>query len=111
MKLSGKLSAIILTLCMAVSAMATAFAATPDEPGVKHDVNMDGAFSVKDATDLQKHIAGIEVKVNPDELDANYDGYINIKDSTRLQKLLAGLTDDPTPTEIPKEEEDIGGWF
>jgi hypothetical protein len=112
MKLSARLTAAAAALIIAVSAtIASAAADAPEETGIRHDVNMDGSFNIKDSTDLQLFLAGYEVEVNRSQLDANYDSLINIKDSTRMQKLLAGLAEDPQPTEIGKEEEDIGDWF
>ena len=117
-KLTSALALAAITAIISGSVFAsyatgqTQRASSPDETApVKHDVNMDGTFSVKDATALQEYLAGYDVAVNVNELDVNYDNYINIKDATRIQKLLAGIMDDPEPTEIGKEEEDIGGLF
>ncbi len=57
------------------------------------DVNMDGNLNVKDATAIQKHIAGINILgiQNLAVADYNYDSSINIKDATAIQKKIAGL--------------------
>lgn len=59
------------------------------------DADCSGNITVKDATAIQKHIAGITLS-SFDELaaDADQNGSINIKDATAVQKYLAGLLTD-----------------
>lgn len=57
------------------------------------DVNRDGTVNIKDATAIQKNIAGL---ISFDEeqnslADFNEDASVNIKDATAIQKKIAGL--------------------
>lgn len=57
------------------------------------DANTDGDVNIKDATAIQKHIAGIEL-LSTEGLkvaDYNADEDINIKDATAIQKFIAGI--------------------
>lgn len=59
------------------------------------DVNMDGAVSITDATEVQKGIAGL-LSLNEYQnklADVNKDGSASIIDATQIQKYLAGLID------------------
>lgn len=59
------------------------------------DVNMDGAVSITDATEVQKGIAGL-LSLNEYQnklADVNKDGSVSIIDATQIQKYLAGLID------------------
>ncbi|MEE0957962.1 MAG: dockerin type I repeat-containing protein [Ruminococcus sp.] len=56
------------------------------------DVTLDGIVSIKDATEIQFHLASLK-KLTPKQLDAadvNKDGVINITDATNIQRYLAG---------------------
>lgn len=58
------------------------------------DVNLDFTVNVKDATAVQKHLAGL---ITLDETalllaDFNKDDTVNIKDATAIQKYVAGIT-------------------
>lgn len=66
------------------------------------DVDLDGKVTIKDATLIQKSLAGIVVLEADSEsvADANCDGVINIKDATEIQKHLASL---PSCEEIGTE--------
>ena len=58
------------------------------------DVNGDGTVNIKDATDLQMHIAKLAV-LSEEMLanaDVNCDGDVNIKDATALQMYVAKFT-------------------
>ncbi len=55
------------------------------------DTDDDFRITVKDATCIQKHLAGLDTKFNPYAADANEDERINIKDATAIQKNVAGL--------------------
>ncbi len=57
------------------------------------DVNLDGAVNVKDATTIQKWVAGL-IELNDEALgvaDTNADTSINVKDATTIQKKIAGI--------------------
>ena len=57
------------------------------------DVNRDGAVNIKDATAIQKKLAGL-ISLDEEQMflaDFNEDGNVNIKDATQIQKRLAGL--------------------
>jgi len=57
------------------------------------DVNGDDMVNVKDASDIQKYIAGAVMPVDLDEAkgDVNNDGVLNVVDVTEIQKYLAGM--------------------
>ena len=56
------------------------------------DVDMNNTVNVKDATAIQKKIAGIAVaSYNEAVADADESGTINVKDATAIQKWVAGL--------------------
>ncbi|MBQ2944392.1 MAG: leucine-rich repeat protein [Ruminococcus sp.] len=57
------------------------------------DANTDGNVNIKDATAIQKHLAGIEFLSNRGNsvADFNNDSNINIKDATAIQKFIAGI--------------------
>ena len=69
------------------------------------DVNYDEKVNIKDATLIQKHIAGLDdaykFGINPEYIylvpDYNKDGKLNVRDATAIQKFVAKLniTDDP----------------
>ncbi len=68
--------------------------ATIDEVVILGDAYKDGVVNIKDATFIQKVIAGLEEFASVFDskaADVNYDGSINIKDVTAIQKHLAGL--------------------
>ncbi len=57
------------------------------------DVNRDKIISVKDATDIQKHLAKL-IELDEEQLllaDYFSDGIVNIKDATKIQRVLAHL--------------------
>ncbi len=57
------------------------------------DSDADGRITVKDATLIQKHVAGLatldEVAVGVSDVTA--DGNVNVKDATLIQKFVAGI--------------------
>ncbi|MBQ8000290.1 MAG: dockerin type I repeat-containing protein [Ruminococcus sp.] len=61
--------------------------------GLWGDVNNDNTLNIKDATAVQKHIAGIHLlySANLYLADANGDGDVNIKDATEIQKCIAEI--------------------
>ncbi len=77
----------------------------PSEPvyvGILGDANEDSNVNIKDATAIQKHIAGLalltETGVKLADVDAST--IVNIKDATAIQKHIAGLD---TGFDIDKE--------
>ncbi len=59
------------------------------------DADDDGVVNVKDATAIQKKIAGLDVaSYNETVADADEDGNVNVKDATAIQKWIAGLLKD-----------------
>lgn len=76
-----------------VSAMTYAAVAAMIAPRYIGDVNNDGVVNVKDATLLQKSIAGTAA-LDADTRyisDVFYDGTISVKDATAIQKRVANL--------------------
>lgn len=68
---------------------------TPDtEKHLLGDANLDGTVNVKDATLIQKHVAGISALtgVALTTADSDLDTKITVKDATAIQKFVAGLT-------------------
>ncbi len=66
---------------------------TPDSIGLLGDANCDGKVNIKDATEIQKHIAGLVTLSETGLILADVDSNIavNIKDATAIQKYLAGM--------------------
>lgn len=64
-----------------------------DEGILMGDANSDKAVTIKDATTIQKYLAGLEAISVSAELAANVitEDDVNIKDATAIQKWLAGL--------------------
>ncbi len=79
---------------------------TPDENAplesttdfIRGDANMDDDVNIKDATYIQKAVAGLETMSLIECLagDADTMGDINIKDATAIQKFVAGIEVTPT---------------
>lgn len=65
------------------------------------DANSDGKVNVKDATYIQKFIAGLINTIDEEVADCNSDGKVNVKDATAIQKFIASL---PTPYDIGAEK-------
>ncbi len=57
------------------------------------DLDCDGRLTVRDATALQKYVAGMVGLNTQDKINAdfNFDGKINVRDATAIQKRLARL--------------------
>lgn len=57
------------------------------------DSDMNGTVNVKDATLIQKSVAGlVTLSQNAEKsADANRDGAVNVKDATAIQKYVAGM--------------------
>ena len=67
---------------------------SPDKSdGVSGDANCDTEVNIKDATAIQKHVAGLitltDAGVKLADVDANTS--VNIKDATAIQKHIAGI--------------------
>ena len=65
----------------------------PTEPAaLLGDVDGNDSINVKDATAIQKFVAGMEVpSFNEAAADADESGSINVKDATAIQKWVAGI--------------------
>lgn len=57
------------------------------------DVNIDGAVTVIDATDIQKYIVALEefTADSKSVADVDGDGIISVTDATSIQKYIVGL--------------------
>ncbi|MBQ4568570.1 MAG: hypothetical protein IJA62_00695 [Ruminococcus sp.] len=116
------LSAILAMLILLSVAVPSAMAA--EQYGELYvavgNVTDDGRVNVKDATAVQKHLAGIITLTGAQLLaaDTNGDGTVNIKDATVIQKHIAGFSQvsqigvvitlpEPTPDEETPETEVI----
>ncbi len=77
---------------------------TPDELYLG-DADGDGKVNVKDATAIQKFVAGFEITINMESADADLSLQVNVKDATAIQKFVAGLQVN-TPIGIPYAAKD-----
>ena len=78
--------------------------ATPDESTKDEDTAVNlylgdadlsgGTITAKDATIIQKHIAGFEVAIELICADVDQNDTVNVKDATTIQKFIAGLPVD-----------------
>ena len=73
------------------------------------DVNLDKAVNIKDATAIQKYVAGLISFAPLQEklADADSSTSVNIKDATYIQKQIAGLIGNSGPT---TEESSLPMW-
>lgn len=57
------------------------------------DANLDGVVNIKDATYVQKAVAGIVTAGLSNKLrgDADSSGELNVRDATKIQKIVAGI--------------------
>ena len=64
-------------------------------PTLLGDVDRDGVVSIRDVTEIQRHLAEfITLKgINASNADYNQDGVINIDDATKIQRFLAEFPD------------------
>lgn len=96
-----KLLAALLAATLAVSSFSvSALSADP----VRGDTNGDGELTIKDATIIQKHIAGM-ITLKGDKLvnaDKNIDGHVLIDDATQIQREVALIEHSP---EKPTDDE------
>lgn len=65
--------------------------ATPDEQILLGDADDDSKVNVKDATAIQKYVAGFEITINMESADADGNTQVNVKDATAIQKWVAGI--------------------
>ncbi len=75
-------------------------------PEIKGDTNGDYVVNIKDATYIQKAIAGlVDLDLSVGDLDGN--GVIDINDVTLLQKYLAKLVDESALKNPPQGESEF----
>jgi hypothetical protein len=57
------------------------------------DVDQNGNVNIKDATLIQKHLAGIETLTSAQQklADTDHNGYVSVKDATQIQKYVAKM--------------------
>lgn len=95
-----KLLSIFLVLLVTISAtVLTASAASDDLKYYLGDVDADNDVTIKDATRIQKHLAGL-ITLSEDRLvlaDYNEDGRVSIKDATAIQKFIALIEENVIP--------------
>ncbi len=105
-----KMCAFFVAIILAMSCAVVVFAISNETeilPAFEYnlgDVNMDKTVNVKDATTLQKHIAGI-VTLSDKQLilaDSDQNANVNIKDATYIQKQVAGLVPPAVFKPIPE---------
>ncbi len=77
---------------------------------IRGDANMDGNVNIKDATYIQKAVAGLETMSLIECLagDADTMGDINIKDATAIQKFVAGMEVTPDLNILCRFDPDTG---
>lgn len=101
---------LVVLICVAFSVAVLAAESKASKFG---DTDLNGIVNVKDATLIQKHLAGITAMSDEGYALADVDGSggVNIKDATLVQKFVAGMvTDFPAnkgdvddPTEVSSE--------
>lgn len=80
-----------------VEGIENAFLHLGKQGGIRGDADKDGVITVKDATFIQKRLAGIDVhRFYNDNVwdvieDFDADSHITVKDATAIQKCVAGL--------------------
>ncbi len=88
------LSAILTMLVLLSFAVPSAFAQVASVYVTIGNVVQDSNVNIRDATAVQKHLAGI-ITLSESQLlsaDTNRDGMVNIKDATVIQKYIAGFS-------------------
>lgn len=96
MKITNKITSLLLAGAITLFGTATAFAAESEL--LLGDVNSDSTISVSDATLLQKYIADL-VDLSDEQLkvaDFDQDGTINISDVTAIQNILYQYRHQPS---------------
>lgn len=90
-----KVLCMAVVMIMALATFTVANAGAAGEVFYMGDINSDGKITIKDATTLQKKIAGFSdfegVEVYISDVDEN--GRVNVKDATMIQKYLAGAVE------------------
>jgi len=66
--------------------------ATADENILLGDADGDTKVNVKDATAIQKQVAGFEITIDMISADADQNTQVNVKDATAIQKWVAGIS-------------------
>lgn len=86
----------VLILLIGTLFTATLTASADTEVLLLGDANGDGKVNVKDATTIQKFVAGLIDLANGGipVADADNNGKVNIKDATAIQKFVAGMLPD-----------------
>lgn len=97
---------ITLLCCGAFSVAVFAQSEVRYETG---DVDKNTSVNIKDATLVQKHVAGLTT-LSEDALllaDTDANGNVNVKDATLIQKVVAGIVEEfphkDKPTEAPSQ--------
>lgn len=88
------ISILVMCVLMAVSVFgAFAVENETENASIYGDVNGDGVITVVDATDVQKHIVGLEELTADSQLiaDVDGDGVVTVMDATSIQKYIVGL--------------------
>ncbi len=83
----------VIVMCLDDMFNIVSFEFAEETDTVIGDVNGDGVLSIIDATEIQKHLAGI-VELTESQLDSadvNGDDVVSIMDATDIQKVLVGL--------------------
>ena len=90
-----KYISVVCILAVVISALftATISASAGSDNLLLGDATVDTKVNVKDATAIQKHVAGIALLTADGILVADVDGNnsVNIKDATAIQKFVAGM--------------------
>ncbi len=92
-----KILSMICALCLVLAVIIPASANTENESPsslILGDSDLDSRVNVRDATLIQKHVAGILTLSANGQLTADVDGNgrINVKDATVIQKFVAGYS-------------------
>ncbi len=107
MKLFKSLIALILivTMCFSIALVASA---SENEPIlILGDADRDSKVNIKDATAIQKHVAGLVTLTNNGVFlaDVDADLQITVKDATVIQKYVASMpVSQPVGEEVVPEE-------
>lgn len=100
-----KLSVFVMVIMLMVASFCTVSVMAEDSFPLG-DVDLNGVLNVRDATAVQKYLAGI-IDFTSDRkklADTDGDGKVSIKDATKIQKRLAGIEDDFIPPVTDSDE-------
>lgn len=83
----------VTVYCLAGSFASSQFALAGIRTAQIGDANLDGVVNIKDATYVQKAVAGLVTAGLSNKLrgDADSSGELNVRDATKIQKIVAGL--------------------